>query len=271
MKNKVPSFFRASGFFNLLAVSFLFYSCDTYNFSQPQPSDKANIYEFPKDYRGSWLSTDTSEKDAHLEYHIHKNNVLFISHSREAIVRGAWPKIDSKGEFVYPPGLMFSLESVNYDSLKKPIDTSENYLFKNKKIYELDNTGLSKGYDYKTEGDTIYLLRYDTTFIDLGLNAFLRKLNSNIYVFNIRNTVLGTENPWWRIMLMEKNNNQSFRIWVCSSKKGAFPSTFHKHHFDGSDIYYIDTSWSTADMLRMYNEGNFEIERELYKDTGPDR
>ena len=271
MKSNNPKYDRFSRFFMIICLPALLYSCDTYNFSQPQPYDKENIYEFPKDYRGSWLSTDTSEKDAHLEYHIHKNNVLFISHSRESIIKGVWPRINSKGEYVYPPAMMFSTESVIFDSLKKPVDTTENYLFKNNKIYELDNNGLSKGYNYRTEADTVYMLRYDTTFIDLGLNAFLRKINNNIYVFNIRNTVLGTENPWWRIMLMEKNDNQAFRIWICSSKKGAFPSSFYMHHNDGSDIFYIDTAWSAADILRMYNEGNFEIERELYKDPGKDR
>ena len=271
MKTSFPVTCRIQGFLILFAASFFLFSCDTYNFSRPQPVDKDNIYNFPKDYLGSWLSTDTSEKDTHLEYHIHKNNVLFISHSRESILKGAWPKMNSKGEYMLAPGLMQTMEAIQYDSLKRPIDTSKNYLLENNKIYAIDKNGFSKGYDYTSEGDTIYLLRYDTTFIDLGLNAFLRKLNNNIYVFNIRNTVMGTENPWWRIMLMEKNGNQSFRIWVCSSQKGAFPSVFYKQHFDGSDHYYIDASLSTAEILELFNKGNFEIERELYKDPGKDR
>jgi hypothetical protein len=259
------------GYFMILFSSVLLYSCDAYNFSRPQPVDQENIYAFPKEYLGSWLSTDTSEKESHIEYHIHKSNVLFITHSSEPVLRGAWPKIDSKGEYIFPAGLLQTTETIVYDSLKRPADTVKNVLFKNNKIYLVDKKGLSKGYDFKTSADTFHMLRYDTTFIDLGANAFLRKLDKTIYVFNLRNTILGEDNPWWRIMLLEKKDNQSFRIWVCSSKKGAIPDVFYSHHYNGSDIYYIDASWSAAKILQLYNEGNFEIERELYKDPGKDR
>ncbi len=271
MKTTISKTRRIHGFIVILCSSVLLYSCDTYNFSQPQPVDKENIYAFPKDYLGSWLTTDTSEKETHIEYHIHKDNVLFITHNSEPILKGAWPKIDNRGEYIFSPGLMQTTETIHYDSLKRPVDTIKNILFKNNKIYAVDKKGLSKGYDFKTEADTIHMLRYDTTFIDLGTNAFLRKLNNSIYVFNLRNTILGEDNPWWRIMLLEKNDNQSFRIWVCSSKKGAFPSVFYSHRYNGADIYYIDASLSAAEILRLYNEGNFEIEREMYKDPGKDR
>jgi hypothetical protein len=271
MKTSFQLTCRIEGFLILFAASFFLFSCDTYNFSRPQPVDKENIYNFPKDYLGSWLSTDTSDKDTHLEYHIHKNNVLFITHSLEPVLKGAWPKINSKGEYILAPGLMQTMETIQYDSLKKPADTTTNYLFRNNKIYAIDNNGLSKGYDFKTEGDTINILRYDTTFVDLGANAFLRKLSKTMYVFNIRNTILGENNTWWRIMLLEKNDKQSFRIWVCSSQKSEFPSVFYKQHYDGSDRYYIDASWSADEILVLFNKGNFEIERELYKDPGKER
>ena len=270
MKTIFPVTCRIQGFLILIAASFLFYSCESYNFSRPQPVDKENIYEFPKDYLGSWLSTDTSDKDIHLEYHIHKNKLFFISHSSELILKGAWPKINSKGEYNFGPGMQ-TMETIQYDSLKRPIDTSKNYLFENNKIFAIDKNGLSKGYDYKAEGDTINILRYDTIFIDLGTNAFLRKLNKTMYVFNIRNSILGEDNTWWRIRLLEKKDNQSFRIWMCSSKKGAFPSVFYIQNYDGGDHYYIDASWSAAEIMELFNKGNFEIERELYKDPGKDR
>ena len=255
----------------LYGFSLFFYSCDEYNFSQPQPSDKENINEFPKDYLGSWLSVDTTVKESHTEYHIHKDKVFFITHFTEPILKGAWPGKNSKGEYLWPPVNMQTMVTIRYDSLHRPVDTTENYLVRNNKIYEVNEKGLSKGYDYTTEGDTINMLRYDTIFIDLGANAFLRRLNKTMYVFNTRNTILGKDNSWWSIRLLQKPDKQSLKIWVCSSKKETFPKVFYTDPYSGNDQFYIDASFSASEILNMFNRGNFEIEIELYKDTGKDR
>jgi hypothetical protein len=58
MKNKhsLLSLLRLLVLFSSVAI--LFTSCDSYNFSQPQPVDKSDIYEFPDEFPGRW-ETDT--------------------------------------------------------------------------------------------------------------------------------------------------------------------------------------------------------------------
>ena len=256
----------------VVLITVFFSSCDAYNFSEPQPVDQENRYDFPNSYLGSWTNADISDQDMYIEYHIHKNYVLFISQVKERITNGAWPRVNNKGEFRYPIQKPIPesgvLMTIRYDSLKRPVDTVRNYLFRSGFIYKVEEKGLSKGYTYKKEQDTIILFRNDTNFIDLGANAFLRPLDKDKYVLNIRNRILGEDNDWWRVMILEKNDDKSLAIRECTSKSGAVPNIFYAFHNGGRDIYYIDGRWTSADMLRLFKEGYFAISRELIKDKG---
>ena len=192
----------------VVLITLFFSSCDAYNFSEPQPVDQENRYDFPNSYLGSWTNADISDQDMYIEYHIHKNYVLFITQVKERIASGAWPRVNDKGEYRYPTQKPIPesgvLMTIRYDSLKRPVDTVRNYLFRSGFIYKVEEKGLSKGYTYKKEQDTIILFRNDTNFIDLGANAFLRPLDKDKYVLNIRNRILGEDNDWWRVMILEK-------------------------------------------------------------------
>jgi len=305
MKNIYKNNHRIFSVIMLSVLLILLYSCDYYNFSQPQPGGKENIYEFPKEFHGKWIESQDSfqqpvesaislkqhlggpinwqdhqagflhqedvypkngstEEDSSC-YYIDKNYAMLIIHEKEKIVTGAWPQIGYNGELLYAP-FFNTLRKIEYDSLKRPIDTIDNYLFHENKIYEIGvNRFLGKGYTYYRDKDTLVVFKNDTICVDLGQNAFLRKLNQNFYVLNIRNTILGEENPWWRLMILEIKDQNSFAIWECSSKSGELSSMFYEEP-SKSDIFYFDCNWSSSELLRLIHEGYFEISSTVIKD-----
>ena len=256
--------------FNLLVltvlISVIFYSCDSYNFTEAQPADKENIYVFPEDFLGSWLVKDEGMEDY---YVVNKKNVLVITHDKLKIVKGAWPKLNEKGDTLMPPPAFKPFKAIVYDSLYKRMNTIDNYVLNKNKIYEVgDRRFLGKGYSYKTDNDTIIVFTIDTTIIDLGQNVFLRQLNKNFYVFNVRNTVLGKDaaeiSDWWRVMILEIKEDKTFNIWQCTTKTDELSCMFYDRP-SKADIFYFDCKWTTADMLRLIKEGYFEVTSKLYK------
>jgi len=289
----------------LSCLSILFSSCDYYNFSNPQPAGKENIYEFPKEFRGRWMEPRDSSLQAmeimnsskqrqggpiiwqkdqtglvhdgnvYLKnilaeedtvwYLIKKNYALFIMHTREKIAIGGWPKIGDNGDLIYPP-FYNSLKKIEYDSLRKPIDTLDKYLFRGDNIYEIgDERFLGKGYHYYFDKDTVVVIKNDTICVDLGQNAFLRRLDKNFYVLNIRNSILGEDNSWWRFMILEIRDENSFNIWECSSKTAKLPCMFYDEA-SKLDIFYFDCNWSSPEMLKLLHEGYFEMTSGVVRD-----
>ena len=73
----------SSPFRNVFAM-FLFiglYSCNTYNFSDPLPSGKQNIYEFPADWQGKW------QYDTDHQAIIYKDHIEIISKDYNDVVK----------------------------------------------------------------------------------------------------------------------------------------------------------------------------------------
>lgn len=245
----------------------IFSSCDSYNFSAPQPVDKANIYEFPNELRGKWLVKNESDGQF---YYFNKKYVLLVFSDTDKIVKGAWPKIDGTGKVIYVPGSYSSVETITYDSLKKAVDTATNYLFRNGLVYEItDRKFLKKGHPFAMDNDTVVAVKNDTICIDLGQNAFLRQLNRNTYVLNIRNSILGEDasdySNWWRLIILERKSDQAYTLWECTSKTGELPC----HFFAGiskSNIFYFDCQWTSAEILQMMKEGYFEVSSEISMD-----
>jgi len=286
-------------------MSTFFCSCDYYNFSQPQPTDKENIYEFPQEFRGRWVESEDSslqameimnsfkqhqggpiswQKDqtgslydgnAYLKkrfseedsscYFIDKKYAMLIMHEKGKVVAGAWPKISDDGEFSNAPYIN-TIQRIEYDSLQRPKDTLDKYFFHKDKIYKIQEDGfLGKGYSYYWDKDTAVVFENDNVCVDLGQNAFLRKLNENFYVLNIRNSILGEDNEWWRLMILEIKGENSFNIWECGSKTRELPSMFYDRP-SKSDIFYFECSWSSSEILRLIKEKYFEITSTVTRD-----
>lgn len=274
------------------AISFLLISCNFYNFSQPQPYDKEKIYQFPAELLGDWKEKDTMTYDLQLSVPLNgkggnqsntgndqqnkgapgkkdDDNVsysfcrdylaIFIS-GKNKILAGAWPRLNKKKEFIYPPEGFEGEEEILYDSLKKTVDTVRKYLISGNRIYEIDpDRFLTAGYAYARLKDTITVLKKDSLYIDLGQNAFLRKLTDSLYVFNINNSILsvGEGENWWRLVVLEIAANGQLNQWECNSSTGKLPCMFYERP-SKYDQFYFDCRWSTAEMLWLIREGYFE-------------
>jgi hypothetical protein len=250
---------KNSGFIAaLLGCIAILGSCDTYNFSQPQPVDKPDLYEFPASFCGSWIAKKDSDR-----VYIDPGHASFIIHEKEKICNGAWPRYDQPGNYISVPESRFSLQTIRYDSLKKPIDTTDNYIVKDGYIYEVGKKGtLSKGVKYQMENSFFIAEKEDTFWMDLGKNTRLRKLDNNIYAFNILNRTLGMENDWWTLRIFEKKGNGTLHIWNPVSKASGLPAVFYKT----ADNYYFNCNWTTAELLELMNKKYFVDETVLYRD-----
>lgn len=252
-------------FIYFLAIVFI-QSCETSHFLVPQPIDQKNIETFPKAFRGQWYVDDEEGAGSYL---ISKKNVSIIFNDTDKIVNGYWPRKDNNGSNIWPPFSFTGFNSINYDSLKNPIDTVANYFIKDQLIYEMEFPRfLSKGYPFYTIDDSIKLLKKDTICIDLGKNAFLRKLNSRFYMLNIRNRILGESrseiNDWWQLSLIETTGRSSFNIWESTEKLKNLPCMFFpKDSVTGN--YFYNCRWTTEDVLSLIKEGYFDVSNSLYK------
>lgn len=297
-----------------LALLFLLpalHSCNAYNFSNPQPVDRENIYEFPDEFLGAWYEVDTFSSTfsdtiplkgpaannsrpglqysagSRLSYseglsktadmdsshlRISKKYVQLIFLSRERVAMGAWPKVGKQGELVYPGSCRFSDElqrEIKYDSLQRPVDTINNYLVSGDRIYRSQhNEYLDKGYAFYYDHDSIIILKNDTVNIDLGQNAFLRKLDDKRYVFNFLNRLIGDDgsrfDQWWSLRILEINGPGTFQMWDCSGKTGDLPSMFHAA-VSKANIFYFNSQWTTAEVLALLQQGYFETGGSYYQ------
>lgn len=253
------SYMECIGFYPLLmfpVLAVLFCSCDTYNFSHPQPVDKESIYVFPEIFQGSWIN-----EDSEIVY-ISKNNFGFEMNQQLKVVKGIWPQKNDKGAYLYLLPSYRAFSSIRFDSLQKPIDTIVNYIQHADHLYEItDNGQLEQGYHYMTQQDTLIIFKKDTMIVDLGQNAFLRDIGDGFFVMNIRNQVLGQESRWWQLFVMEKKENDKINIWYCSYGLTKNAGMFYEKQSD----YYFNSQWTAADIKKLVQQGAFEMCNQLHR------
>ena len=242
----------------LLFISSLSYwSCDTYNFSQPQPAGVQNLQEFPPELLGAWQEKKDKGSDAYI---IQKRFLLLVSVSTQTVIKGIWPKLTQDGKIEYPTtGTCFA--KIRFDSLMQPLDTIPNFLIRGAFIYEIgEDKSLSRGYPYTTFLDTITISMNDTLAIDLGQNAMLRRVNKNLYVVSLRNRILELDNSssadWWQIRLVRVISPQMVEVSSFSLNSKRLPCIFQVGDTTSTD-YYGDCNWSKKEMLEMVDIGYF--------------
>lgn len=233
-----------------------FYSCDSYNFSHPQPVDRENISEFPAVFRGNWIDDDSET------ILINKNAISILTKEQVNIVKGIWPTKDTAGKYRYLSPSYKSFSSILFDSLQNPIDTVNNYLLNGDHLYEIADKGLlEQGYHYTTGADTFRIQKIDTFTVDLGTNAFLRDIGNGFFVMNIRNQVLGRESRWWQLFVLELRNERLINTWYCSYRLTDDVAMFYEKH----NNYYFNSSWTSADINKFIKEGKFEMCNQLHR------
>lgn len=269
-------------YYVLVLLCSLLASCSVYNFSNPQPDGLPDLTEFPSLLLGTWYQdsfttsfemdipiqeqggylapTDPEEKT---EYVIQKKYFSIISSNQTRVVKGAWPKTGGNNTYIYPgesTGNYEFMQTINYDSLHRVLDTTDNYIILQKKIYNKTQEGfLGKGYHYFEDHDTLVIIRNDTLHVDLGRNAFLRKLSDSLYTLNILKYVLGSEEDqnWWMVILLELNTKGQLMQWEISGKSTALSCMIYQRN-SKNDYLYFDCNWTAAELLQMKKEGYWE-------------
>lgn len=273
-------------------------SCTTFYFEQPLPADRPNSNEFPSHLLGNWESLPDSanyminpfdsksmasgsntapvswklkkqerspfySSDDSLSLLVEETFFAVIVHRTHQIAKGGWPKLNAAREFVYPPGEIYEFEQlIVYDSLRQPVDTVEQYIFRNAKMYDVDYDGtMSTGRSYRQEQDTFIMKSIDTLYVDLGKNAVLRQLNDRFYMMNIRGGITGERNNWWQLYIIEKKADHLFSIWECSRKTKELPSLIYLYQ---DHTFYFNATWTAAELLQLMKDGYF-VQTDVYR------
>ena len=206
-----------SGLFIFIAISSLFFSCENAYFSSPQPVDSKNVLSFPQKFRGAWAV----EGDTII---IEKKFFRYIRNNKDSV----------------------SLEEAD----------SAYYLLKDNKIYhlDLDERTLSPGFPYSILNDTIFYRDVAIVDIDLGKNAFLRKVKE-VYILNYKQ-----ENQWWELYLFQKDKQGEIvinRIDLRKLEKFSNYVRLHSFEREYSRSDYLEANWTKKEILEMLDQGVF--------------
>lgn len=246
---------------SLLVIAFLLSSCDrkNYHFTRPQPVDAANIYAFPKAFRGIWIEADDTTvvgKDYYKRTSI-KKNVIVPGVWLDPTVTKVFETLDSveKKKMIKRYANYHSFNKIQYDSLHNPIDTIPGYILKDNRIYEKhDDSQLEMGFPFVKKGDTIYFTSMRKDGLQLGRDIFLRRISESYYVLNIADEFPeGLTDQWWQIILLE-NTGKRIVVNFLKAEVEDYPGFIHK---SGADDYYLDSQWTKQDMLKRIGAGDF--------------
>lgn len=125
-------------------------SCNNVFFTEPQPVDSKNSYEFPVKYQGTWIEDNDT-------IFINKYAYRSVSYQKEAL-----PKAIA--------------------------DTSSKYVMVRGRIYFIqkeEQIKLIGGFPYQERNDTIFYIKREVVDVSLGGNTFLRKV-SDKHIFNTK-------------------------------------------------------------------------------------
>lgn len=230
-------------------ATMLFSSCNSYNFTHPQPVDAPTIAVFPATMQGNWITDDNDQ------VLVEPAAIGLVKQDTIRIVQGAWPVL--KGDqFLYPPDRILPFSTIRYSADRQPLDTTPDYLIHGQHIYAFtDSAELDQGFHFTRQGDTLTVFRLDTAMIDLGYNAQLRELGEGFYAINIRNQVIGEDNRWWQLFILEQPHPDTLRIWYCANGLTRDASMFYR--FDNT--YYFNSTWTRLTLMNLLKSGYFEM------------
>mgnify|MGYP006203014687 CR=1 FL=1 len=112
---------------------------------------------------------------------------------------------------------------MQYDEVSKVPFRKDNYIIADTVIYEIKrNDNLAKGYPWRNDKDTIWYDVKDSLYIDLGRNAFLRQIDTNMFALNIRSHLIvegvkQLDAGWW--FVNQPQTRRSARPPLCSESR----------------------------------------------------
>ena len=234
-------------------------ACSTNNFSEPQPIKEENIYQLPEMFRGYW-----SDREFDLIF-ADDEHIQFIDIEEQKVLLDSSLIITEKANAFNPNVTYRQINKVSYDSAGVAYDTSIAYIIRDPFIYKITpDDQLQVGYKYKLDKDTLRIFKKEIQGIDLGNNAFLRRVSDSLYVLNISNKILIRDNFWWQVTVVEKTAKDEINYYIPSDKMPSLNCMFYKY----TDNFYYDCKWDAAGIKQMIREGYFE-KTNVLKRRGP--
>jgi len=198
-----------------LGLALLLQSCDQIYFTSPQPIDEENIETFPEAIQGVYMDQNDS--------------IIF-------------------GDDYF--------RSVDYNDKKIPkieVDTSDNYILKDQKIYIVDKGEEIKvkgGFPFTIQDDTLYFSELTVMEIALGKKAFLRKVGDN-YIVNIKE-----EHEWYNLVFMEIAGNGDLTARILNEKDLEKMPGITRIYEDNGD-YYLSAHMTSRTLNELFQKGVF--------------
>jgi hypothetical protein len=224
-------------------------ACNTNNFSEPQPANSTNLFEFPAMFHGKWADKDYNVVETDGK-HITFVDILDIRVPLDSTVY-VQDKVINKTT----GAVSKHISTISYDTAGKPSDTTLEYVIREPFIYKVGSDNLLQtGYRFKQSKDTLVIFKNERQGIDLGNNAFLRKVTDSLYALNLSNRILIRDNYFWQVLLVQKTARDEINFYVPSDRMNSLSCMFYQY---GDNLFY-DCKWSGEEILRLIKDGYFE-------------
>jgi hypothetical protein len=154
-------------------------SCTYYRFDQPLPVDAKNVYTFPKSFQGEWFQMERGQKLLALVIRRDYFEIIGKEIKMYKVYKGV---IDS---IAFKSGKKAFRHS-HFDHDMNRLDTINDFVIRDNKIYKATEGKLTLLGTFKDAGDSALVMPMEKARFDLGENYFLRKVNKDLYILNLK-------------------------------------------------------------------------------------
>jgi hypothetical protein len=229
-------------------------ACTTYYVEQPIPIDASNIYRFPRASWGEWYGDEYT--------------ISIKKESGELIFKDQ----DNDNNIEIYNGIV---DSISYERGRRGlghiirnrwgVDTVLDYFIKKNKIYErVYNKFLKPGQDYTIKNDTTLIIHQKHLHkleFKLGEDFFLRKVNKDIYLLNLREGNALSEWVWYHVYLLKTEKDGSITVGQISEHTPDSVTIREMNIGEHNTNTYLTCHWTKAETLKAIDKGFFSMGR----------
>lgn len=146
--------------------------------------------------------------------------------------------------------------TVEYNAATDEVDTTYYYKTFGSLLFTVDPKipFLVNHWLYTRIEDTLRVIRTDTLTLDLGRNAFFRKVKRHIFILNYHTTLKDDEGNWWHPILFrwDKKGIELLNMLPENS------DSLNLHFYNYSDSYYYNLQWTAKQIDSLIRKGELK-------------
>jgi len=231
-------------------------SCSSYYFASPQPTDRRDLTTIPRQLRGAWWSLEDEDTPpdyaSPANYTVERKRIRVIkSDSLTYIDRVLTLEeaADTTRDISYDSQYS-GIQSL--DTLSGSFDTTINLILSGSLAYPVDNKGIGRGHPYSRSGDTIRLVKRDTTIHDLGHYLRVRKIEKSRWALNFLDGDQREAKGWWLVLIAEHRGDTAY-MYSAVERMDNHPSRIGQK----DDKYYFNLDMRAAEMGNLTRDSLF--------------